>query len=162
MKFNLIVYEDKSWILKKFSDEIKNELEKKKHQVFQDKRINKNCEINIHLDHSMIDMGEIKSTTFTLHAIMITHLVNLSQLRKLIYLSKCAHVKFFTMSYWTFSLLRKVLYGEENMSFILPPYNSNNNLFELSTDVNVNIGIFSNYYKDGRKNENFIFEAIEN
>jgi hypothetical protein len=158
MNFNLILYEDKSWILKDFLNHIKNGLLNKGYLVSESKRIDSKASVNIHFAHSMIDMGEIRRANTTLHLVMVTHLSGLSQLKKLIYLSEVEHVKFFAMSKWMCSKLKKILYNEQNINYIMPPCNTNSVI--IGSKSVIKIGIFSNYYEDGRKNEDFLYEAL--
>jgi hypothetical protein len=157
MLFNVVVYEEKSWILEKFALEISKNLELIDNTlVVEITRIPlANAQYYYHLDFTMVDSKWINDNNKAIHGIMLTHIDDQKKLNKVLYLGTMNHVKLIAMSEYMLNTLRKIIKYPSNFTFIIPPHNRS-----LETSTKLKFGIFSNYYFDNRKNENTLIEVL--
>ena len=152
MKINIINLDKEGWILTKFAKKMYLHLKLMKYQCFLSKKARKDVDIN----HSIIFLFlKDKQALFpekTINTTMLTHVNDDFRYRKVKSISKFLDAGI-TMSKNHMDFIKKKNLGIKKLFSVLPPHDND---LEIKK---IHIGIFSNLYNDGRKNEGF-FEKI--
>ena len=152
MKINIINLDKEGWILTKFAKKMYLHLKLMKYECFLSKKARKDVDIN----HSIIFLFlKDKQALFpekTINTTMLTHVNDDFRYRKVKSISKFLDAGI-TMSKNHMDFIKKKNLGIKKLFSVLPPHDND---LEIKK---IHIGIFSNLYNDGRKNEAF-FEKI--
>ena len=152
MKINIINLDKEGWILTKFAKKMYLHLKLMKYECFLSKKARKDVDIN----HSIIFLFlKDKQALFpekTINTTMLTHVNDDFRYRKVKSISKFLDAGI-TMSKNHMDFIKKKNLGIKKLFSVLPPHDND---LEIKK---IHIGIFSNLYNDGRKNEGF-FEKI--
>ena len=152
MKINIINLDKEGWILTKFAKKMYLHLKLMEYECFLSKKARKDVDIN----HSIIFLFlKDKQALFpekTINTTMLTHVNDDFRYRKVKSISKFLDAGI-TMSENHMDFIKKKNLGITKLFSVLPPHDND---LEIKK---IHIGIFSNLYSDGRKNEEY-FEKI--
>ena len=152
MKINIINLDKEGWILTKFAKKMYLHLKLMKYQCFLSKKAREDVDIN----HSIIFLFlKDKQALFpekTINTTMLTHVNDDFRYRKVKSISKFLDAGI-AMSKNHMDFIKKKNLGIKKLFAVLPPHDND---LEIKK---IHIGIFSNLYNDGRKNEAF-FEKV--
>ena len=152
MKINIINLDKEGWILTKFAKKMYLHLKLMKYECFLSKKARKDVDIN----HSIIFLFlKDKQALFpekTINTTMLTHVNDDFRYSKVKSISKFLDAGI-TMSKNHMDFIKKKNLGIKKLFSVLPPHDND---LEIKK---IHIGIFSNLYDDGRKNEG-LFEKI--
>jgi hypothetical protein len=156
MKVNIVLYENKGWIIDKFANEIAYNLEQLGYVVSITSKPVSNADIYHHLLYYNVDRGDFVKYNGSLHSIMVTHLDTKKKLEKVLSIGREKNTHLITMSDYYTDRLVSVGVPRRRISTVHAPKNES-----ITTKKKLCLGIFSNFYDDGRKNEQWLISVLK-
>ena len=149
MKINIVHKEEGGWILKKFAEKLKYELNLLNCDVTISDEPKADVDINHYVFHEFFQRKSEKA----IDSLMITHIDSVGKENRIVNFLDAADVGI-AMSQATQIQLYKLGISNKKLFYINPAHDSN-----IRTRKRI-IGITTNLYPDGRKNENYLLEVI--
>jgi hypothetical protein len=149
MRVNIVNYESIGWILTKFVMKLKDELEKLGIEVNVAKRPDSRYDINHHIIYLDFDSRS------TIDTLMVTHVDMIFKMRLLREKSSQFDMAI-CMSRDTASKLVNFGVPREQVCYVNPAHDC------IVPPRKISIGLLTNLYPDGRKNENVLFQLLHN
>lgn len=152
MKINIINLDKEGWILSKFAKKIYFNLKLMNYECYLSKKPREDVDVN----HSIIFLFLKDNQNYfpkkTINTTMLTHVNDDFRYNKVRSISKYLDAGI-TMSNNHLNFIKKKKLGIKRLFSILPPHDNDLQIKKI------HIGVFSNLYSDGRKNEDF-FEKV--
>ena len=154
MRINIVNLDKDNWILTKFARKLHYNLKRSGHVVFSSKKAKKDVDVNHYI--IFLFQKENKESYFmnTINTTMLTHVNDNFRYNKIRKISNFMNAGI-AMSKDHANFIKSKALGLKKIFYVLPP---NDNDLKLKK---INLGFFTNLYRDGRKNQKFFIESVK-
>ena len=154
MRINIVNLDKDNWILTKFARKLHYNLKRTGHTAFINKRAKEDVDVNHYI--IFLFQKENKESYYlnTINTTMLTHVNDDFRYNKIRNISRFMDAGI-AMSRDHSNFIKSKALGIKKIFYVLPP---NDNDLSLKK---INLGIFTNLYRDGRKNHNYFIESVK-